>query len=76
MMQLKMYLVRYTNSLQVTLRLSLLFIATYLEMPSSYMCKGSFYYKERDYRMEVATMKRKIMAVLLAGAFSGSSGVR
>ena len=33
------------------------------------MCKGSFYYKERDYRMEVATMKRKIMAVLLAGAF-------
>ncbi|HBZ77626.1 MAG TPA: VWA domain-containing protein [Clostridiales bacterium] len=68
-MQLKMYLVRYTNSLQVTLRLSLLFIATYLEMPSSYMCKGSFYYKERDYRMEVATMKRKILAVLLAGAF-------
>ena len=33
------------------------------------MCKGSFYYKERDYRMEVATMKRKILAVLLAGAF-------
>ena len=33
------------------------------------MCKGSFHYKERDYRMEVATMKRKILAVLLAGAF-------
>ncbi len=33
------------------------------------MCKGSFYYKERDYRMEVATMKIKILAVLLAGAF-------
>jgi len=33
------------------------------------MCKGSFHYKERDYRMEVAMMKRKILAVLLAGAF-------